>query len=142
MLGDFTMVAKTKQNSHIVPRPTAAELGILRVLWAHGPCTVRRVHEMLCEHDKTGYTTVLKFLQIMHRKGLVRRDAAQRAHVYEASATRDETQRRMTNHFIENVFDGSYSQLVLQALGDSAKATPEELAQMRQLLSRLEGERS
>ncbi len=136
------MTSKPELSAKVLPRPTAHELGILRVLWAHGPCTVRQVKEIVCGYEETGYTTVLKFLQIMHRKGLVVRDAAQRAHVYRASVTKDETQRQMTHHFIANVFDGSHSQLVLHALGHSGTATPEELAQIRELLSRLEGAES
>ena len=121
-----------------IPRPTAAELGILRVLWRLGASTVRQVHEELSKSDNTGYTTVLKFLQIMHQKGLVQRDASQRAHVYRTTVSKDETQRQLTSHLIDNAFDGSRSQLVLRALGDSQGATAAELAQIRELLDHLE----
>ena len=122
-----------------LPRPTNAELGILRVLWALGPSTVRKVHEYL-QNDKAtvGYTTVLKFLQIMHGKGLVARDDSNRAHVYSPQLSRDETQRQMTSFLVDNVFDGSRSQLVMQALGGGERASADELAEIRSLLERLE----
>ena len=121
-----------------IPRPTAAELGILRSLWKLGPSTVRQVHETMPAADSTGYTTVLKFLQIMYQKGLVKRDDSQRAHVYRPAVSRDETQQQMTNYFVDNVFDGSKSQLVMQALGAGDGATKDELAQIKELLHELE----
>ncbi len=122
-----------------LPRPTNAELGILRVLWALGPSTVRRVHEFLQGKKATvGYTTVLKFLQIMHGKGLVERDDSERAHVYSAQLSQDATQRQLTRFLVDNVFDGSSSQLVMQALGSGGRASAEELAEIRSLLERLE----
>ena len=122
-----------------LPRPTNAELGILRVLWALGPSTVRKVHEYLQNEKATvGYTTVLKFLQIMHGKGLVARDDSNRAHVYSPQLSRDETQRQMTSFLVDNVFDGSRSQLVMQALGGGGRASADELAEIRSLLERLE----
>lgn len=127
----------SRNDSATPPRPTPAELEILRVLWKLGPATVRRVHETVNESSRTGYTTVLKFLQIMHQKGLVNRDEAKRAHVYAARFSKDKTQQQLTAHLVDKVFDGSSSQLVLHALGDS-KATPEELAQIREMLDRLE----
>ncbi|MCH7508639.1 MAG: BlaI/MecI/CopY family transcriptional regulator [Proteobacteria bacterium] len=121
-----------------LPRPTNAELGILRVLWALGPSTVRRVHEFLQGEKATvGYTTVLKFLQIMHGKGLVERDDSERAHVYSAQLSQAAAQRQLTRFLVDNVFDGSSSQLVMQALG-GGRASAEELAEIRSLLERLE----
>ena len=121
-----------------IPRPTAAELGILRSLWKLGPSTVRQVHEAIPEAGSTGYTTVLKFLQIMYQKGLVERDDSQRAHVYKPAVSQDETQRQMTDYFVANVFDGSKSQLVMQALGAGGGATKDELARIKELLDELE----
>jgi predicted transcriptional regulator len=122
-----------------LPRPTNAELRILRVLWALGPSTVRNVYEYSQAGNATvGYTTVLKFLQIMHGKGLVARDDSHRAHVYSAQLSQDQTQRQMTSFLVDNVFDGSRSQLVLQALGGGSNASAEELAEIRSLLDRLE----
>jgi BlaI family penicillinase repressor len=119
-------------------RPTPAELGILRVLWRLGPATVREVHEELCEDEDTGYTTVLKFLQIMHGKGLVERDESRRAHVYTARLVQSHAQKLMTSQLVEGVFDGSMSKLVMAVLGDSGRTTPEELAEIRGMLDKLE----
>ncbi len=120
------------------PRPTAAELGILRALWTLGPSTVRQVQDAVSRDEPTGYTTVLKFLQIMHQKGLVERDESNRAHVYRARVTQQDTQRLMTSQLVDRLFDGSRSKLVLAALGDSGAATPEELAAIRAVLNDLE----
>lgn len=117
--------------------PTDAELGILRVLWARGPSTVREVHEAL--NDGTGYTTVLKLMQIMTEKGLVVRDESQRAHVYSAQATQQRTQRQLVTDLVDRAFGGSPAQLAMQALS-SKKTSPEELAELRRLLDTLEQE--
>ncbi len=117
--------------------PTDAELGILRVLWARGPSTVREVHEAL--KDGTGYTTVLKLMQIMTEKGLVVRDESQRAHVYSAQATQQRTQRQLVTDLVDRAFGGSPAQLAMQALS-SKKTSPEELAELRRLLDTLEQE--
>lgn len=122
-------------------RPTEAELAILNVLWERGPSTVRSVHDTL-EHSDVGYTTVLKILQIMHGKELVRRDVSERAHVYRAAHTKPTTQRQLTHDLVQRAFDGSTSQLVLHALGKQSRATPEELRELRALLERLEEEQS
>lgn len=120
------------------PRPTDAELAILRVLWRRGPSTVRDVHDALNVERATGYTTVLKLLQIMTEKGLVRRDEDARAHVYEAVQSEEHAQRRLVGDLLDRAFNGSAQQLVLQAL-TTKKATPEELAEIRALLDELEG---
>ena len=120
-----------------LPRPTDAELAILRVLWERGPSTVREVQEALHEERGTGYTTALKLLQIMTEKGLVRRNDSQRTHVYEAAASRDQTQRQLVSDLLERAFGGSAEQLVLQALS-AKKSSHEELAQIRELLDELE----
>lgn len=124
-----------------MPRPTEAELAILNVLWDLGPSTVRSVHQAMEAHN-TGYTTVLKLLQIMYRKGLVRRDDSQRAHVYEPAISKDETQQQLTRDLVQRAFDGSASQLVLQALGNNPQTTAQELREIRDLLVRLEQDRS
>ncbi len=123
----------------ILPRPTDAELGILNVLWERGPSTVRDVHEALYRDEGAGYTTALKLLQIMHAKGLVLRDDSERAHVFRAAVSRDRTQKRFVADMVQRVFNGSPSQLVLQALGGRPKATREELDEIRALLDRIEG---
>lgn len=115
------------------PKPTEAELAILRVLWQRGPSTVRQVHEALNAVRKTGYTTVLKFMQIMHEKGLVTRDEKPYAHVYEARLPKEKVQRTLVADLLDRAFEGSMSRLVLQALS-SRKATPEELSEIRKVL--------
>ncbi|MBX3692315.1 MAG: BlaI/MecI/CopY family transcriptional regulator [Dokdonella sp.] len=121
-----------------MPKPTEAELAILNTLWERGPSTVRDVHEALYREDGTGYTTALKMLQIMHAKGLVERDDSQRAHVYSPVVSKASTQKRFLADLVQRVFDGSPSQLVLQALGGGQKASREELEEIRALLDRLE----
>ena len=116
-----------------LPKPTEAELTILRVLWQRGPSTVRQVHQALNEVKETGYTTALKFLQIMHEKGLVSRDEAPYAHVYEARLPKAHSQRTLVADLLDRAFEGSMTGLVLQALS-SRKATPQELAEIRKVL--------
>jgi len=126
-------MAKIKQP----PRPTDGELEILRVLWQRGACTVRDVFDALSKSRSIGYTTVLKLMQIMADKGLVRRDEEERAHVYCARVPQEQTQRQMVRDLLLRAFDNSASQLVMQALA-SKKASPEELAEIRQLLNAYE----
>jgi BlaI family transcriptional regulator, penicillinase repressor len=115
------------------PNPTAAELTILGVLWQRGPSTVRQVHDALNAVKKTGYTTVLKFMQIMTEKGLVTRDEAPYAHIYTARLPQEQAQRTLVADLLDRAFEGSMSRLVLQALS-SRKATAEELAEIRKIL--------
>jgi predicted transcriptional regulator len=119
-------------------RPTDAELAILRVLWSRGPSTVRQVHEALSQNRETGYTTVLKLMQIMTEKGLVERDESERTHVYQARFTQEATQQRLVSDLLDKAFGGSASQLVMQALA-AKPASADELAQIRRLLDELEG---
>src|SRR5438270_10355069 len=104
------------------PKPTEAELAILGVLWQRGPSTVRQVHQALSSTRKTGYTTVLKFMQIMHEKGLVTRNEEPYAHVYQARLRQAAAQRTLVADLLDRAFEGSMSRLVLQALS-SRKAT-------------------
>jgi predicted transcriptional regulator len=122
-----------------LPRPTDAELAILNVLWDRGPSTVREVHEAIAEHHGTGYTTVLKLMQIMTDKGLVVRDESQRAHVYAARHSEERTQRQLLSDLAERAFGGSPARLVMRALS-GRKATAEEIHEIRELLDKLEGE--
>lgn len=123
-----------------IPRPTEAELAILSILWQRGPSTVRDVHEILNRKENTGYTTALKLLQVMHAKGLVARDDSQRAHVYKPAMSKDYTQTQFVTDLVQRVFDGSPSELVLHALGNSRRATADELAQIRAMLDQMEDE--
>lgn len=120
-----------------LPRPTDSELAILRVLWSRGASTVREVHEALPEGS--GYTTILKLMQIMTEKGLVVRDESQRAHVYSARLPQEKTQRQLVTDLVDRAFGGSPAQLALQALS-TKKTSPEELAELRRLLDSLEKE--
>jgi BlaI family transcriptional regulator, penicillinase repressor len=123
------------------PRPTDAELAILRVLWEQGPATVRQVHEALSTSRDTGYTTALKLMQIMAEKGLVTRDESSRTHVYRARLTRGETQRQLVADLVDRAFGGSAAALVMQALNARA-ASPEEIAQIQQLINEFTQERT
>lgn len=123
----------------VPPKPTDAELEILTVLWDNGPSTVRRVHELLGSGPPRAYTTVLKLLQIMSEKGLVRRNEDQRAHIYEPALTKDEARGTLLGHLMDRAFDKSAGKLIMQALS-TRSASPEELAAIRRMLDQLEGE--
>lgn len=120
-----------------LPKPTDAELAILRVLWVRGPSTVREVTDAVQEERGTGYTTALKLLQIMTDKGLVQRDDSNRSHVYEAVAPAEETQRQLVGDLLDRAFGGSAQQLVLQALA-GRKTSRADLAEIRKLLDGME----
>ncbi|HEY6066692.1 MAG TPA: BlaI/MecI/CopY family transcriptional regulator [Thermoanaerobaculia bacterium] len=122
------------------PRPTPAELEILGVLWETGPSTVREIQEELERGRPTGYTTVLKLLQIMTDKGLVRRDVRERAHRYTPRLPREKTEQQMVGDLLDRAFGGSASRLVMRALS-SRSATPDELERIRHLLDEIEGEK-
>lgn len=128
-----------KQN---LPRPTDTELSILRVLWRHGPGTVRETLKRFNEDNEadSGYTTILKMLQIMSDKGLVERDDSQRPQVYRARLAEEQTQRQLVADLLDKAFGGSAKTLVMQALA-SREAPEEELAQIERLLDKLEGDR-
>lgn len=128
------------RNRGNLPQPTKTELNILRILWVKGESTVREVHEALNEEEPSGYTTALKMLQVMHQKGLVKRDDSQRAHVYSAAVSKHETQDNFLSDVINRLFDGSTSQMVLQALGNSPKADKEQLEKIQKLLVEMENQ--
>ena len=123
-----------------IPRPTDAELSILRVLWERGPSTVREVHDILSTTQGTGYTTILKLMQIMTEKDLVVRDESQRAHVYTARHSEQRTQRQIVADVVDRAFGGSNAKLVMQALS-GRKASAAELNEIRELLDKLEGDK-
>lgn len=116
-----------------LPRPTNAELEILIVLWSIGPATVREVYDVIRRRRPAQYSTILKFMQIMADKELVRRDEKERAHVYEAARTREWTQRQLAGDLMERAFSGSAKALLVGALS-AKKATKAELAEIRKLL--------
>ena len=117
------------------PRPTQTELEILRVLWLRGPSSVREVQQTMSETRVTGYTTVLKLLQIMQRKGLVARDERERTHVYRAALAQEQTQRQLVNDLLDRAFNGSATQLILQALA-AKRTSPDEMDEIRRMLDK------
>jgi predicted transcriptional regulator len=121
-----------------LPKPTDAEMTILRALWQRGPSTVREIWEEVSAAQRTGYTTVLKMMQIMVDKGLLERDERERSHIYRPSRSEGHTQRLVLSHLLEKVFSGSATKLVMQALA-TKKATRTELAEIRKILDEMEG---
>ena len=123
--------------THELQKPTASELEILQVLWENGPSTVREVYVELNEKRPMGYTNVLKLMQIMTVKGVVRRNEAKRAHVYEAVQPAEKTKQQFAVDVLKRVFDGSASELMMHALAGH-KASKEEMEEMRRLLKEYE----
>ncbi|MBK8089230.1 MAG: BlaI/MecI/CopY family transcriptional regulator [Chitinophagaceae bacterium] len=117
-------------------KPTESELEILRVLWERGEATVRDVHEELSKTKDAGYTTTLKLMQIMHEKGLVKRDESSKTHKYTPLISREKTQRQFMGKMIDTLFQGSSTQLVMQALGNH-KTSKEELDEIQKLIDNL-----
>jgi predicted transcriptional regulator len=113
-------------------------LRILNVLWKQGPVTVREVFGQIGAKSGIGYTTVLKVLQVMYEKGFVTRNAAERSHVYAANLTRDDVQAQVVDDLLGTVFDGSKKRLVMRILSQT-KASPDELAEIRRVITDLEG---
>ena len=119
-------------------KPTESELEILNLLWEKETATVREVHEDLAKFKDVGYTTTLKLMQIMHEKGLVRRDESMRTHVYQSAVNKEKTQKHLLDRMIDSLFGGSSSQLVLQALGGGdQKISAEELEKIQLLIDNL-----
>jgi len=119
-------------------KPTESELEILNIIWEKSTATVRDVHEELAKSKDVGYTTTLKLMQIMHEKGLVKRDESMRTHVYQAAVNREKTQKHLLDKMIDSLFGGSSTQLVLQALGSGEqKISNEELEKIQTLLNDL-----
>ena len=120
-------------------RPTESELEILTVLWSRGPSTVREVYEVLRKRRKSAqYATVLKFMQIMAQKGLLKRDESDRAHIYAPIHSRELIQQQLAKDLLQRGFDWSMKNLMIGALS-ARKATKEELAELRKLLDEYEG---
>jgi predicted transcriptional regulator len=118
-------------------RPTDKELAILRILWDNGPSTVKEVNEAMSEHEKTGYTTTLKFMQIMTEKGLLNRDDSQFKHIYKPAVTEEKTQKQLVGDLLEKAFSGSAEKLVMRAL--SAKnVSNKELTRIKKMIKAIE----
>jgi predicted transcriptional regulator len=127
----FTMAAK-------YIKPTESELEILNILWQKDTATVREVHEVLARSKDVGYTTTLKLMQIMHDKGLVKRDESMRTHIYQPAVNKEKTQKHMLDKMIDSLFGGSSTLLVLQALGSGdSKVSAEELEKIQTLIDNL-----
>jgi predicted transcriptional regulator len=123
-----------------IPRPTDAELAILRVLWERGPSTVRHVHDLLSRERPAAYTTTLKLLQIMTEKGLVSRDERDRSHIYHPRLSEEQTQRQLVRDLLDRAFAGSSLKLVMQALA-ARRASPDELTEIRRLIDSKDSEK-
>ena len=117
-------------------KPTESELEILQILWRKGNASVREVHEELLATKEAGYTTTLKLMQIMHEKGLVKRDDSIKTHIYQPAVSKEKTQKHLLNRMIDQVFGGSPGELVMQALGNH-KASAEELEEIQKILDNL-----
>jgi len=117
-------------------KPTESELEILQVLWERNLASVRDVHEELAKSKDVGYTTTLKLMQIMHEKGLVKRDDSIKTHIYQAAVSREKTQKHLLGKMIDTLFSGSSTQLVMQALGNH-KASASELEEIQKLIDNL-----
>jgi BlaI family transcriptional regulator, penicillinase repressor len=120
-------------------KPTESELEILRVLWSRTTASVRDVHEELAKHKEVGYTTTLKLMQIMHEKGLVKRDDSIKTHIYQPNVSREKTQKQMVGKMIDTLFGGSPTELVMQALGNH-KASAVELDEIQKLIDNLKNQ--
>lgn len=119
-------------------KPTESELEILQILWQKNACTVREVNEGLSKIKQTeiGYTTTLKLMQLMHEKGLVERDASSKTHIYKALLNQKKTQKNLVSKLISSAFNGSASQLIMQALSDH-QSSPEELETIKKYLDQI-----
>lgn len=121
-------------------KPTESELEILSVLWKTGPSTVRTVNEILSEKREVGYTTTLKFMQIMTDKGLLERDENSRTHIYKPLILQEEVQSHLLDRLLQTAFGGSAKKLIMQALGNH-EASTEELEEIKELIKKLEEEK-
>lgn len=119
-------------------KPTESELEILNIIWEKETATVREVHEELVKTKDVGYTTTLKLMQIMHEKGLVKRDESMRTHIYQSAVNKEKTQKHLLDKMIDSLFGGSSTQLVLQALGSGdQKISAGELEKIQSLINNL-----
>jgi BlaI family penicillinase repressor len=127
-----------RSGKRVVPRPTAGEVEILGVLWETGPATVRQVFECLSGRKETGYTTVLKLMQIMTEKGLLEREESGRAHLYHPVLKKEETQGQLLDELLDRAFGGSAAELVMRALSRRC-ASKEEIEEIRRMLDEAQG---
>lgn len=125
----------------MINKPTEAELEILKVLWHHGPSTVRFVNDILNEKREIGYTTTLKFLQIMHEKGLTERDTDNKTHVYKPLITESDTKNKLIDEFVNNLFHGSAMNMVMQTLGNT-NISQNEIDELKAIIDKIENQES
>jgi predicted transcriptional regulator len=118
-------------------KPTESEMEILQIMWRLGSCTVRDVHEELIKNKEAGYTTTLKLMQIMHEKGLVDRDTSSKSHIYNATLNQDKVEKQLVGKMIDDVFSGSASRLIMQALGNH-RASEKEIEEIKKYLNDLD----
>ena len=131
---------KTKKDQDKNIEPTKSELEILQVLWKHGPSTVRFVNDKLNEDTRPiQYTTTLKFMQIMAEKGILERDESSMKHIYKAALEEEETKGFLLERFVDSMYQGSASGLMMQLLGNK-KTSKKEIQAIRDLLKKLDKE--
>lgn len=130
-------MSKNQKNDPRMPEPTKAELEILRVLWEHGVSTVRFVNDRLNETRDVNYTTTLKLMQIMVDKGILTRDESQMKHMYSVAEAEQETKAHLLEKFVDTLYKGSASKLVMQLLGNK-KTSQQELQEIRDMLDKLD----
>ena len=123
---------------HKVSGPTDRELAILGILWNNGASTVRQINEEMNKQQRTGYTTTLKFMQIMTEKGLLVRDGSRFQHIYKPAISEERTQNQVVGDLLERAFSGSAEKLVMRALS-ARKVSPRELAKIKKLIKKIEG---
>jgi BlaI family penicillinase repressor len=122
------------------PVPTQAELEALKILWQHGPSTVRFVHDLLTKDLKdVRYTTTLKIMQVMTEKGMVKRDESKMTHVYYPLVEEQRTMGVIADRFVQSMYNGSISKLLV-AFMNNKHSSEQELQQMRELLKKLDKE--
>ena len=121
--------------------PTQVELAILRVLWQHGPSPVGIIHQAIEKQRKTSYSTTLKMVQVMFEKGILERDESVRPHLYRPAVSQEQTQSKLVDDLVQTAFGGVASRMVVQALSDS-RIRPDELKEIRELISKLEQKES
>jgi BlaI family penicillinase repressor len=124
-----------KENKRV--EPTKSELEILQILWEKGPSTVRVINDELLKQKDVNYTTTLKLMQIMADKGILKRDESKMKHVYHVAEEEQKTKSHLLDKFIDSVYQGSASKLVMQLLGNK-KASKAELDSVRQMLDKLD----
>jgi len=128
---------KNNQADHNLPEPTKAELEILQVLWEFGPSTVRVVNEKLNENREVNYTSTLKQMQILTEKGILKRDESQMKHIYIPVEAEEKTKVQLLDRFVNTLYKGSASQLMMQLLGNE-KTSKEEIEEIKRLLEGME----